>query len=118
MGIEDRKQARLKEQAKLICDFSHRYRNSGKFDDFFAEHNMGIPLALALDMGMVPSVHGIGEINIEETYEDMVRDIFGNDPNQFFNSIDDMIREVSLDELGLTEEVAEEFGMKRKNLEP
>jgi hypothetical protein len=114
LGIEDRKQARLKEQARLICDFSAKYKASGQFDDFFAKHNMGIPLALALDMGMVTGVQGIGEINIEETYEDMVRDIFGNDPNQFFNSIDDMVRQVSLDELGLTEDDAEDLGWTKE----
>jgi len=110
LATKDRNQARLKEQAKLICDFSHRYRRSGQFDDFFAQHDMGVPLAYALVMDMVPSVHGIGELHIEETYEDMVRDIFGNDPNQFFESIDEMIREVELDELGLTEDDAEDLG--------
>lgn len=113
MDIEERKQARLRDQARLICDFSHRYRKSGQFDDFFAEHDMGVPLAYALVMDMVPSIHGIGEIHIEDTYEDMVRDVFGNDPNQFFDSIDDMIREVTLDELGLTEDDAEDLGMTK-----
>lgn len=114
MGIEDRKQARLKEQARLICDFSMKYRKGGQFDDFFSKHDMGLPLALALDMGMVPSIHGIGEIHIEDTYEDMVVNIFGNDPNQFFNSVDDMVREVSLDELGLTDDDSVDLGWTKE----
>jgi hypothetical protein len=114
LGIEDRKQARLKHQAKLICDFSEKYKRGGQFDDFFTEHNMGVPLALALDMGMVTGVQGIGEMHIEDTYEDMVVNIFGNDPSVRYDSIDQMVREVTLDDLGLTEDDAEDLGWTKE----
>lgn len=114
MGIEDRKQARLLRQANLICDFSAKYKNSGQFNDFFTEHNMGVPLALALSMNMVTGVQGIGEMHIEDTYEDMVVNIFGNDPSVRYDSIDQMVREVTLDELGLSEDDAVDLGWTKE----
>lgn len=59
----------IKEKAEAICDFAHQHLNDPDYEDFFKEHNMGIPLAYALSLKMVPTIEGAGVIIIDDTYE-------------------------------------------------
>lgn len=89
----------IRKKADLLVQFSVKYRNNPDLSSFFDEHDISIPLAYALDLGMVAELTGIGEVMIEEAYEYMVTEIFSNDPSVEYKTIDEMMVVIDLEDL-------------------
>lgn len=82
----------IKDKSKILGQFISRYKDSENetIQAFIKIHNLGLPLAYALDADWIDIKHGLVEHFIETTYDDLVV-FFMCDPALDYSDVDQML---------------------------
>lgn len=75
--------------ANLIIQFTQSYFDDEEFADFFDYNDLGVPVAVAYFNDLV-TLTSEGEKLLNETYLELC-DLFGANPNDEYEDIDDLI---------------------------
>jgi len=78
-------------KAKIISQTIHTYRDLDILDKFFTYNDVGVPLSQAYVYDLCDLTEE-GEEAIDETWLYLC-EVFGKDPNQNYESIDEIIQE-------------------------
>jgi hypothetical protein len=78
-------------KAEILVQFTQDYFNSGEYEEFFDYNDLGIPLSIAITQDMVILTNE-GEQLLEETWKELCL-LFEANPNEEYESIDDLIVE-------------------------
>ena len=74
---------------KILADLWTNYKEDHEYADFFAFNDLGLPLAFMIEQKIVKSTP-VAQVYVEETFELLV-DSLGLDPDDEFESIDEML---------------------------
>jgi len=74
---------------KILADLWTNYKDDHEYADFFAFNDLGLPLAFIIEQKIVKSTPE-AQVYIEQTFELLV-DSLGLDPDDEFESIDEML---------------------------
>ena len=81
------------DKAKLIVTFTERNVGDDVYADFFNYNDLGIPLAVALDLGYVNLLPS-GVETIDETWDDLCLTL-NADPNGSYRDLEELVRNAS-----------------------
>ena len=74
----------------VLADLYLNYRDENQFKDFAEYNDIGLPIAHLVHTGLC-TMNKEGELYIEETY-DLLIAAMDVDPNELYETIDDMIQ--------------------------
>ena len=74
---------------KILANLWTNYKDDHDMADFFAFNDLGLPLAFMIEQKIVKSTP-VAQVYVEETFELLV-DSLGLDPDDEFESIDEML---------------------------
>lgn len=86
----------IDQKAKIISQVAHSYRKEPVFEEFFYFNDIGVPLSQCYVYGLC-EVTEEGEDKIEETWVYLCL-ACDEDPNDYFESVDDLIKKVIEDD--------------------
>ena len=74
---------------KILANLWTNYKDDQDMNDFFEFNDLGLPLAFMIEQKIVKSTP-VAQVYVEETFELLV-DSLGLDPDDEFESIDEML---------------------------